>query len=79
MRVMAFGGDHATPKEWHTEFVFFCQSTLVEQHSPFVGFMEELQIMQSDFALWVCGPEAITASKQEKIFFILFRFNISVL
>ena len=52
----------------------------MEQHSPKKGFSfmeKESQIINSDFALWVCCPEVITTSHQEKILHILFRINIS--
>lgn len=55
MCVMAFGdgGDHDTPKEWHTEFLFYvtvypCGAT---QPTKALQFYGELKIMQSDFAL----------------------------
>lgn len=78
--VMAFGGggDYDTPKEWHTEFLFYVTvyPCGVTQPTKGLRFYGELRIMHSDFAL--C-PETITTSKQEKILFILFRFNDSVL
>lgn len=54
----------------NTELVFFCQQpTPVEQHSPKKGFSfveKGSRMINSDFALQVCYPEA--TSDQKKIF-----------
>lgn len=55
MCVMAFGGggNDDTPKEWHTVLCFSVTVYPCGAAQPQKGFsfMEELQIMQGDFAL----------------------------